>query len=27
MTNIDDSELDDMMDSTFYRKYLRSLKR
>jgi glycine cleavage system H protein len=26
MTNIDDSELDDMMDETFYRKYLRSLK-
>ena len=26
MTNIDDSELDDMMDATFYRKYLRSLK-
>ena len=24
--NIDDSELDDMMDETFYRKYLRSLK-
>ena len=27
MTNIDDSELDDMMDETFYKKYLRSLKR
>lgn len=26
MTNIDDSELADMMDETFYRKYLRSLK-
>lgn len=26
MINIDDSELDDMMDETFYRKHLRSLK-
>ena len=27
LNNIDDSELGDMMDETFYRKYLRSLKK